>query len=70
MRDDFAGIRAERDDSPEYGHARHSAPARRNGSLSLQVALGVWLGGVALGLTWFAVHLLALKTGLLAGLGL
>ncbi|GEM_PF-6651382 len=71
MKDDFAGIRAEPDDFPDFVPARHhAAPVRRGGaSLWLQIALGLWLGGMALGITWLVVRLLLVKTGLLLLIG-
>lgn len=69
MRDDFAGIRAERDDLPEYVPTRHAVPTARGTSLTLQIALGLWLGGVALGITWLVARLVLVKTGLLLLIG-
>lgn len=66
MRDDFSGIRADRD-----GHFDDEAPARPHGkparekNLALQIALGIWLGGVALGITGLLANLLL--GGLLSG---
>lgn len=34
---------------------RKAEPSRRSGSLVLQIALGVWLGGMALALTGFGL---------------
>lgn len=70
MKDDFAGIRAERDDSPDYVPPRHHvAPVKGAASLWPQIALGLWVGGMALGITWLVARLLLVKTGLLLLIG-
>lgn len=63
MKDDFASIRAERDEPAPY-RGGYTPPPKRSGSLSLQIALGIWLGGMALGLTGFVLNLLLVKFGL------
>lgn len=45
-------IRAERDD---LAYRPRTAP---RANLVLQIALGVWLGGMALSLTWFVLGLI------------
>ena len=68
MRDDFSGIRADRDgyfdDEPPARPHGKPAPAREK-NLALQIALGIWLGGVALGITGLLANLLL--GGLLTG---
>lgn len=63
MKDDFASIRAERDEPMPY-RGGYTTPTKRSGNLTLQIAMGIWLGGMALGLTGFAVNLLLVKFGL------
>lgn len=63
MRDDFSNLRAERDEPSRY-RDDYSPPAKRQGSLTLQIALGIWLGGVALGVTGFVANLLLAKFGM------
>ncbi len=46
MHDDFSDLRAERD------HQHRPARNESRRSLTLQIALGIWLGGMALTLTW------------------
>lgn len=66
MRDDFSGIRADRDgEFADQRPAHHAPKARGEKNLALQIALGIWLGGVALGITGLAANLLL--GGLLAG---
>ena len=62
MKDDFANLRAERDEPTPY-RGGYSTPAQRSGSLTLQIALGIWLGGMALGLTGFVLNLLLVRFG-------
>jgi hypothetical protein len=67
MRDDFSGIRADRDgyfDDEAPARSHHGKPAREK-NLALQIALGIWLGGVALGITGLLANLLL--GGLLSG---
>ena len=66
MRDDFSGIRADRDGEFDQDlPARHPGKPRQEKNLALQIALGIWLGGVALGITGLLANLLL--GGLLAG---
>lgn len=58
-------MKAERDDDDiRYGRVRH-APERR---LAYEIALGIWIGGMALGLTWAVIALLFAK-GLVVAIG-
>ena len=58
-------MKAERDDDDiPYGRVRHT-PERR---LAYEIALGIWMGGMALGLTWGLVVMLFAK-GLVVALG-
>lgn len=45
------------DDLDDFRPAPSARPAKPR-SLVLQVALGVWLGGMALGLTWWLISLM------------
>ncbi|SFA99237.1 hypothetical protein [Azotobacter beijerinckii] len=45
------------DFAAEIRQPRQAEPQKRAGSLVLQIALGVWLGGLALGLTWCGLSL-------------
>ncbi|MDV7213730.1 hypothetical protein [Azotobacter beijerinckii] len=45
------------DFAAEIRQPRPVEPRERAGSLVLQIALGVWLGGLALGLTWYGLSL-------------
>ncbi|ACO80362.1 hypothetical protein AvCA_42380 [Azotobacter vinelandii CA] len=63
MRNRLEGFSAREDDQEDFdleiAPSRAAAPARRrSGSLVLQIALGVWLGGLALMLTWYGLELL------------
>ncbi|WP_454254636.1 hypothetical protein [Pseudomonas sp. Marseille-Q8238] len=63
MRDDFSNLRAERDEPVSYRAT--SAPSNpRQGNLTLQIAMGIWLGGVALGITGWVVNMLLVKFGM------
>lgn len=58
-------MKAERDDDDiSYGRVRR-APERR---LAYEIALGIWIGGMALGLTWGLMAILFAK-GLVVALG-
>ena len=60
MKDNFSGLRADRDtpfDDDDFAPAQRSLP-RRERNLALQIALGIWLGGVALAVTGFLAGLL------------
>ncbi|MBD9485183.1 hypothetical protein IB229_19550 [Pseudomonas sp. PDM14] len=63
MRDDFSNLRAERDEPARYRDT-YSPPPKRQGNLTLQIALGIWLGGVALGITGFIASLLLATFGM------
>jgi len=63
MRDDFSNLRAERDEPSRY-RDEYRPPAKRQGSLTLQIAMGIWLGGMALGITGFIASLLMAKFGM------
>ncbi|MFC0712212.1 hypothetical protein [Azorhizophilus paspali] len=63
MRNRLEGFSAREDDLEDFdletAPSRAAAPARRrSGSLVLKIALGVWLGGLALMLTWYGLELL------------
>lgn len=73
MKDDFSNtrassLRAERDE-PEYFRPEPGAAKPPRG-LTLQIAMGIWLGGVALGLTAFLLNVLLSKVGLTPVFGL
>ncbi|MNN92670.1 hypothetical protein D3C81_2109850 [compost metagenome] len=67
MRDDFSGIRADRDTyfDEDTAPRRSSGKPPREKNLALQIALGIWMGGVALALTGLAANFLF--AGLLTG---
>ncbi len=59
MKDDFADLRAERDDPFARPGSRIASPRKPN--YTLQIALGIWLGGMALGITGIIAGLLITK---------
>ncbi|MET1080734.1 MAG: hypothetical protein ABWY06_22210 [Pseudomonas sp.] len=67
-RDRLESFSAREDDQVDpdpFYRASHSARAPRQGqNLALQIALGIWLGGLALGLSAWALNLLLAKFGL------
>ncbi|MOA09306.1 hypothetical protein D3C78_1291270 [compost metagenome] len=68
MRDDFSGIRADRDsyfDEDTAPRRSRGGKPQREKNLALQIALGIWMGGVALALTGLAANFLF--AGLLTG---
>ena len=52
---------AREDDLEDFGaehfHSRQSEPRNGTDGLVLRIAFGVWLGGLALGLTWYGLSL-------------
>jgi len=62
MQNRLEGLSARDDHHEEFvaksAPPRPTEPRRRTGSLVLQIALGVWLGGLALGLTWYGLTLI------------
>lgn len=63
MRDDFSNLRAERDEPVSYRAASGPSTPRQS-NLTLQIAMGIWLGGVALGITGWVVNVLLIKFGM------
>ena len=61
MKDNFGGLRADRDnsfDDDDFAPVQQRSLPRREKNLALQIALGIWLGGVALAVTAFLAGLL------------